>query len=44
MDELRKDLEWQLLMLIRGQGDGRDATEFIQMLDAYIEAKLKGKK
>jgi len=43
MDELREELEWQLLMLVRGQGDRRDATEFIQMLVAYIETKLKDK-
>lgn len=41
MDELRKELEWRLLMLVRGQGDRRDVNDFIQMLDVYIEVKIK---
>jgi hypothetical protein len=41
MDELRGDLEWQLSILVSGHGDRRDVNEFIRMLDAYIEAKIK---
>ena len=42
MDKLRKALAHRLLMMIRSQ-DERDVADVIEMLDWYIEAKLKEK-
>ena len=42
MDKLRKALAHRLLMMIRSQ-DERDVDDVVEMLDWYIEAKLKEK-
>lgn len=40
MDKLRKALAHRLLMMIRSQ-DERDVADVIDVLDWYIEAKIK---
>ena len=42
MDKLRKALAHRLLMMICSQ-DERDVDDVVEMLDWYIEAKLKEK-
>jgi hypothetical protein len=43
MDEIRRELAHQLLMLVRGGGEHIDVQLVLEALDAYIEAKLKEK-
>ena len=42
VDKLRKELAHCLLMMIRSQ-DSKDVNDVIDILDRYIEAKLKEK-